>query len=243
VHLNRWFLFIAFILISLSATGISQAAGIIMRVQQMKNHGQQPQQQLGQVAQGQAQNPQPSYQQTVDARNQAIAQAILDAHNKSVSTESSGDNDPSANPVTPSLTAADIIQQPAMAVHSGAQDTVDLSEVWKKLDNKSTVWKLLMDDQAKVLTVAEYIDRYHQEGVKINEPPLHYAQMIDEMSKENPDMLNMPFGQLLQVLAIVDYDFDNGMDKDTLAKKVLGEAGFEANKKRFTQQSTPNPSP
>ena len=40
----------------------------------------------------------------------------------------------------------------------------------------------------------------------------------------------------MQILAIVDYDFDNGMDKDDLARKVLGEAGFEANKKRFTQE-------
>ena len=47
-------------------------------------------------------------------------------------------------------------------------------------------------------------------------------------------MLDRPFGELLQIAAIVDYDFDNGMDKDELARKVLGEAGFEANKKRFT---------
>jgi hypothetical protein len=33
----------------------------------------------------------------------------------------------------------------------------------------------------------------------------------------------------------VDYDFDNGMDKDKLAKEVLGEAGYAANKKRFSQ--------
>ena len=93
------------------------------------------------------------------------------------------------------------------------------------------MWSLLMDDQAKVLTVSEYIDRFHQEGVKIVEPPLHYVQMIDQIVAQNPQMLQRPFGELLQISAIVDYDFDNGMDKDALAKKVLGEAGYEANKK------------
>jgi hypothetical protein len=49
-------------------------------------------------------------------------------------------------------------------------------------------------------------------------------------------MLQRPFGELIQIVAIVDYDFDNGMNKDDLARKVLGEAGFEANRKRFTHQ-------
>jgi hypothetical protein len=93
----------------------------------------------------------------------------------------------------------------------------------------------LDDDKAKVLTVSEYIQRFSDEGAHISQPPEHYAQMIDQMSGQNPDMLNMPFGQLLQIMAIIEYDFDNGMDKDALAKKVLGESGYEANKKRFEQ--------
>ena len=113
---------------------------------------------------------------------------------------------------------------------------VDLSEVWKKLDTKSTVWTLLIDDQAKLLTVSEYIDRFQKQGVKINEPPEHYVQMIDQIVTGKSADASRPFGELVQIVAIVDYDFDNGMDKDDLARKVLGEAGFEANKKRFTQQ-------
>ena len=110
---------------------------------------------------------------------------------------------------------------------------MDLTEVWKKLDKKSTVWTLLIDDQSKLLTVSEYIDRFQKEGVKIQAPPLHYVQMIDQIVGGNPQMLQRPFGELVQIVAIVDYDFDNGMSKDELARKVLGEAGFEANKKRL----------
>ena len=31
--------------------------------------------------------------------------------------------------------------------------------------------RCLIDDQAKILTVSEYIDRFQKEGVKINAPP------------------------------------------------------------------------
>jgi len=56
------------------------------------------------------------------------------------------------------------------------------------------------------------------------------------MLQQNPQMLERPFGELLQILAIIDYDFDNGMDKESLAKQVLGEAGYAENKKRISQQ-------
>jgi hypothetical protein len=228
-------IFISFFFIFYPAVNISHAAPLLYRVQQQKAVKQQQSQdqyqeylehqQQGKKAQGQQAAVQQTYQQTVDQRNQAIAQAILDAHNQSVSSKDSQVNAP-----------ADQVERRAFqAVPADAKEVVDLSEVWKKLDKKSAVWSLLMDDQAKMLTVSEYIDRFHREGVKINHPPLHYVQMIDQIVGENPQMLQRPFGELVQIVAIVDYDFDNGMNKDDLARKVLGEAGFEANKKRFSQ--------
>lgn len=249
------FFFCAFFL----ATDISFAAGIIMRVQQMKSMKQQQsqqeyqreyllyQQQQQQTQGQQAAHVQPTYQQQVDQRNQAIAQAILDSHNQAVSSVNlQGSNNTAATQpqqrssgsgVGPAVQSQASSQQVAFkAGSSDVKDVVDLSEVWKKLDKKSTVWALLIDDQAKLLTVSEYIERFRQEGAKINAPPAHYVQLTDQIAQENPQMLQRPFGELLQILAIVDYDFDNGMDKDLLARKVLGDAGFEANKKRFTQQ-------
>ena len=43
-----------------------------------------------------------------------------------------------------------------------------------------------MDDQSKILTVSEYIDRFHKEGVKISAPPMHYVQEIDQIVAQNP---------------------------------------------------------
>jgi hypothetical protein len=231
--LKRWLLVILSFSSFLLATDNAHAMGMLVRVQQMKaqrqkmlNQGEDQQQN-----QDQSSSPaQPTYQQTVDARNQAIAQAILAAHNPAVSSE-----DVQVNSTLPDQQPLD--QVIAQSNSSTVQDVADLTEVWKKLDTKSTVWTLLIDDKDKILTVSEYIDRFHKQGVKINEPPAHYAQMIDQIIVQSPQMLQKPFGDLVQIAAIVDYDFDNGMDKDTLARAVLGEEGFEANKKRFEQSA------
>lgn len=245
--LYRWSFLISFCLIFILATDISFAAGLIARIQQKKAQRQNPQgmtqeqyqqyqeyQEQQQGTHGQQAPAPPTYQQLVDQRNQAIAQAILNAHNASVSTVNAQDQQQSSGPSVAPQAATSVAVQ---AGSGDVRDTVDLSEVWKKLDKKSTVWGLLMDDQAKVLTVSEYIDRFRQEGVKINAPPIHYVQMIDQIVAQNPQLLQRPFGELIQMMAIVEYDFDNGMNKDDLAKKVLGEAGYEANKQRFAQQT------
>ena len=155
----------------------------------------------------------------MEERNQALSQAIAGAQHSAVATD---------NPTQQQSTAT-------ATAKTETQEAVDLAEVWKKLDKRSTVWTALVDNQAKVLTVAEYIDRFHKHGANINKDPLYYVQMIDQMVAQNPDMLQKPFGELLQIAAITEYDFDNGMDKDLLAKHVLGQAGFEANKKRLSQ--------
>ncbi len=182
----------------------------------------------------------PTYQQVVDQRNQAISKAILNAHNKSMTTpdlqsDSAGaDNQPEQLALNTGTGPSAAAAASSAAAADNSSD-VDLAEVWKKLDKKSTVWKALDDDQSKLLTVTEYISRFQNEGVKISAPPSHYVEMIDQAIGQNPQMLDRPFGELLQILAIIDYDFDNGMDKDNLAKQVLGEAGYEENKKRFAQ--------
>jgi len=250
--LDQCRLFILTFFILFLVTDVSHAAGMLMRVQQMKAMKQrkaqgltqeqyQQYQEFQEQQQGDHQAPAPlTYQQLVDQRNQAISQAILNAHSQSVSSgDAQGSSNQTASPVQSPAVTSTVSQQVAPAVSPGStnvQDVVDLAEVWKKLDKKSTVWTLLIDDQSKLLTVSEYINRFGNEGVKIKEPPTHYVQMIDQVSVSNPGILQRPFGELIQTLAIIDYDFDNGMDKDALARQILGEAGFEQNKKRFTQQ-------
>jgi hypothetical protein len=196
--LNRWYFSILFFLVPFLSTDIARAAGMIARVQQMQAQKRQQQQQQYQQYQQSQQGPgspdqgqpqagaPPTYQQTVDERNQAIAQAIISAHSEAVSsTNVPFGNDVQINQDQQQGPLPAAVPQPQAAVGAPSsnevQDTVDLSEVWKKLDTKSTVWPLLMDDQAKVLTVSEYIGRYQQEGVKIgiDDRPARGAKSAD----------------------------------------------------------------
>ena len=297
-------------LISFFGSQVLYAAPIMYRIQQKKMMEQRQQQMQAQAvvavnyhAQVVVQEVEqaPTYEQVVDHRNQAIAQAIRHAHNQSGPSEDQQVINNSIQPPSSPTIFQEIVsalkyvfgliknfidgivgfifnkapieqeQQQALssaedrqvspigrsnqsqqdsfrstvapqvttvtpAAPTEGEDVVDLSEVWKKLDKKSTIWKVLDDDQSKLLTVSEFIGRYQKEGVKINQPATHYVELIDQLVQQNPQMLERPFGELLQLLAIIDYDFDNGMDKDSLAKQVLGEAGYEDNKKRISQQ-------
>ena len=113
------------------------------------------------------------------------------------------------------------------------KDVVDITEVWQRLDKDSRAWALLIDNQAKALTVEEYIDRFRGERTKIQKPPAQYAAAIDDMASQNPQMLTQPFKDLVRLMAVIEYDFDNGMDRDALAKKVLGDKFYQNNKKRL----------
>ena len=293
--MNRRQLTILLCLISAMSTQAAYAGPIMYRVQQKKMM-EERQQQL-QIQQEleiqrhryliiQEQEVQPTYQQAVDHRNEAIAQAIQNAHHQPAAVPTVAAPPPAVQPSfwewlmsmvknffgaigrffdgiigwiwnkppaeVPVSPEASVPKQPqaqsTVAEQQPQEETqeqtpagqntqmVDLVEVWKKLDQKSTIWTALADEKAKLLTVSEYISRFQKEGVKIKQPPLHYVQMIDQLTTQNPQMLQRPFGDMLQVLAIIEYDFDNGMNKDDLAKKVLGEAGFAQNKQRFLQQ-------
>ena len=113
------------------------------------------------------------------------------------------------------------------------QQVVDSTRLYQKLDNNAQAWTLLIENQDKVMVVNEYIERFRRENVKIAQPPVFYAKMIDDITLQNPVLLNRPFKDVIQLLAVMEYDFDMGMDRDMLAYKVLGEAMYKDNKKRL----------
>lgn len=113
------------------------------------------------------------------------------------------------------------------------RDIVDITDVWRKLDVDSRSWTLLIDNQAKVETVAEYIDRFGKQGIRIQQTPIDYVHTIDDMAMQNPSLLTRPFKEVLQIAAVMQYDFDNGMDRDALAQKMLGQELYLSNKKRL----------
>lgn len=119
------------------------------------------------------------------------------------------------------------------AEQSSVDDVVTIEQIWEELEISSEVWPLMLDDQPKAMTVSRYVDWYAQQGINIRKPPLYYVRIIDSMSQQNPEMLNSPFKDLLKIVAILDYDFDNGQDNDAMALRILGEEGYWKNKERL----------
>lgn len=117
---------------------------------------------------------------------------------------------------------------------SYVKDVVSIGDLWKSLDKTSKAWPLMIDKKAKGATVSHYIQKLSDEGAKIRKDPMNYVKMIDDMSKQNPAMLLQPFVDVLRIVAIIEYDYDNGIDKNVLARRIFpDEKSFAANKQRL----------
>ena len=112
-------------------------------------------------------------------------------------------------------------------------EVVDIQDIWKQLETSSQIWLEIMDDQPKLVTVEKYVDFFKQKGVIIRKDPLYYVKLIDIIAVQNPDLFNNSFENVFQFVAIMEYDFDAGVDKDGLARQVLGEKVYLQNKKRL----------
>ncbi len=112
-------------------------------------------------------------------------------------------------------------------------EVVSLEKIWKELDSSSEVWAMMMDLEPKVMTVERYMNYFKQQGIHIRKSPPHYVHLIDSMTKDNPNLLRNPFEDLVKLAAIIEYDFDNGLDKERMARQILGEVAYENNRKRL----------
>lgn len=105
-------------------------------------------------------------------------------------------------------------------------------------ENLKTWGTLHPDDQR--LAVAAVMQLLGQQGRgKITQPPAYYADRINQTLMANKEVLDMPLDRVLVIMAVMDYDFDNGQDKDKLAQEVLGPSMYAANKARRQQQGLP----
>ena len=125
---------------------------------------------------------------------------------------------------------------PKNAVADEADTVVNIEDLWKALDVSSESWAQIVDKEIKILTVSEYIDRFRKMKIKISKPPGHYVGLIDALGEQMAGFLAAPFANVLSYAAIVEYDFDNGTNKDELARQVLGAEQFQSNRKRVLGQ-------
>ncbi|HLF18950.1 MAG TPA: hypothetical protein VI749_08705 [Candidatus Omnitrophota bacterium] len=122
----------------------------------------------------------------------------------------------------------DLFYEPPVA------EVVNITDVWQQMEANSHAWPLMIDMEPKIITVQHTIDKLRTEGISIQKPPTHYVQLIDSMAFQNPSLLDQPFEDILKVVAIIEYDFNNGQDKDALARQILkDDKAFWDNKKRL----------
>lgn len=113
---------------------------------------------------------------------------------------------------------------------------VTLEQIWSELEVSCEIWPVIANRHPKKETIKRYKSYYRQKGIYINKSADYYVSMIDGMLKDHPDMVSYPFVDVLKLAAIMEYDFDNGMDKDQLALSVLGPQAYKDNKKRLGMQ-------
>ncbi|MBF0522243.1 MAG: hypothetical protein HQL24_04215 [Candidatus Omnitrophica bacterium] len=113
------------------------------------------------------------------------------------------------------------------------EDVISITDLWQRLSSSSEAWTLMVDSEPKELTVQKYIDIYREKNVYIRKPAKYYVDMIDNISLKNPELLKNPFNEVLRFVAVVEYDFDNGQDRDQLARHMLGEKMYQDNRKRL----------
>lgn len=112
------------------------------------------------------------------------------------------------------------------------EDTSDFSEVMNSLVQSLEIWDDLAYPQ-KLIAVQSIIQvLQEQDGAEISQPAEYYVARADAMLRENP---GFPYGlpAMVRFLAVMDYDFKTGQDPDALAREVLGDELYEANKQRL----------
>jgi hypothetical protein len=126
---------------------------------------------------------------------------------------------------------SDKFEPSSQTANSNAINPVVYELVMNELMRSPEKWNGL-DQPTKVRATEGFLILLKtQEKANIQKSADHYVGRLDEMLQQNPKATqNIP--TLLKILAIMDYDFDNGQDKDQLAKDYLGKL-YEANKARL----------
>lgn len=130
--------------------------------------------------------------------------------------------------------------QPSHTVNSNASNQflyndqfVGMQQVLAELEVSSEIWLLMVDDESKLFVIDYYKEQLKSQGVLVRKDSMHYVRFIDLLFRDNSEMLYQPFEELFRISAVMEYDYDNGVDADLVARKILGEPVYLENKQRL----------
>lgn len=243
--IRNFFINLIFIFISLDYVALVEANAVVKRREQQQQQQQQQMQQqvmnARQQAYEQAMQAQQQLQQMAQQNQQQTQQALQAVRNGYVppaeinyqSTNRSAPNTTTIVPKSP-FNSSDLPEPFKKDPPPARKESIKtIGEVWQELETSSYIWLKIMDMHGKEITVSRQKELFRAQGAVITKPSFFYVELIDRMARENPDMLKAPFKDVLRVLAIMEYDFDIGRDKDELARQVLGEDIYWTNRQRL----------
>ena len=107
---------------------------------------------------------------------------------------------------------------------------------FEEMMNKLTVslqgWNQLnQDDKLKAVDAVISLYKVRENSAILNSGSF-YVKKVDDTLAGDPSVLNMNLPTVMKILSVMEYDFYNGQNKDELARQILGENGYEANKSR-----------
>ena len=120
-------------------------------------------------------------------------------------------------------------EKPAM---SQAGLSMPFPDMMNQLSRDMSLWVRLNPEEKK-LAVDAVISLYkNRENIAILNNSDFYVGKIDDSVRSNPIAVNMNIMTILRVIAVMEYDFFNGTNKDDLARQTLGEKAFIENQNR-----------
>ncbi len=114
------------------------------------------------------------------------------------------------------------------------KDPSEYNAMMGELAQSMASWPTLNPEDQR-LAVAAVIQLLGQQRGKIARPPAYYADRINQSLQASKEILGMSLDRVVVIFAVMDYDFDNGQDKDLLAQEILGPSMYAANKARRQQ--------
>lgn len=103
----------------------------------------------------------------------------------------------------------------------------------KDFESNLNHWDKL--DRQQKFDLLEYVLNYlkTEHRVRITKSPTFYIDRIDEELAAHPEMREVPIERVVTILAVMEYDFDNGRDDpEQLALTILGPEIYAINKQR-----------
>lgn len=105
-------------------------------------------------------------------------------------------------------------------------------EMMNQLGQNMGVWSSMSKDEKKAAVDAIISLNKTRENVAILNGADFYINKIDDTLKNNPPVVALNVMTLVRILAIMDYDYYNGQNKDELARQTLGEKAYKENQQR-----------